>query len=155
MLLLFFLAWIIFNGNLTLEIALFGVVIALGMFAFICKFMDYGIQKELRFYKLVLVFFQYLFLLVKEIVQANLTVCRMILSRKEIMEPVIVHVHTNLKTETARVILANSITLTPGTITVSLTDDDLLVHCLDKSLAEGMESSSFVKLLEKMEKESA
>ena len=155
MLLLFFLAWIIFNGNLTLEIALFGVIIALGMFAFICKYMDYGIQKELRFYKLVPVFLQYIFLLVKEIVQANLTVCRMILSRKEIMEPVIVHVHTNLKTETARVILANSITLTPGTITVSLTDDDLLVHCLDKSLAEGMENSSFVKLLEKMEKESA
>ena len=155
MLLLFFLAWIVFNGNLTLEIALFGVVIAMGMFAFICKFMDYSIHKELRFYKLVPVFFQYIFLLVKEIIQANLTVCRMILSRKEIMEPVIVHVHTNLKTETARVILANSITLTPGTITVSLTDDDLLVHCLDKSLAEGMEDSSFVKLLEKMEKEGA
>lgn len=153
MLLLFFLAWIIFNGNLTLEIVLFGVVIALGVFAFICKFMDYSIHKELRFYKLVPVFFQYIFLLVKEIIQANLTVCRMILSRKEIMEPVIVHVHTNLKTEMARVILANSITLTPGTITVSLTEDDLLVHCLDKSLAEGMEDSSFVKLLEKMEKE--
>lgn len=155
MLLLFFLAWIIFNGNITLEIVLFGVVIALGMFAFICKFMDYGIEKELRFYKLVPVFFQYIFLLVKEVVQANLVVCRMILSRKEIMEPVIVHVHTNLKTEIARVILANSITLTPGTITVSLTDDDLLVHCLDKSLAEGMEDSAFVKLLEEMEKERA
>lgn len=153
MLLLFFLAWIIFNGNLTLEIALIGVGIALGMFAFICKFMDYGIQKELCFYKLVPVFFQYVFLLVKEIVQANLTVCRMILSRKEIVEPVVVHVHTNLKTETARVILANSITLTPGTITVSMTDDDLLVHCLDRSLAEGMEDSAFVKLLEKFEKE--
>jgi multicomponent Na+:H+ antiporter subunit E len=153
MLLLFFLAWIIFNGNITLEIVLFGVVIALGMFAFICKFMDYSIHKELRFYKLVPVFFQYVYLLVKEIIQANLTVCRMILSRKEIVEPVIVHVHTNLKTETARVILANSITLTPGTITVSMTDDDLLVHCLDKSLAEGMEDSAFVKLLEKFEKE--
>ena len=83
--------------------------------------------------------------------QANLTVCRMILTRKEIVEPVIVHVHTNLKTETARVILANSITLTPGTITVSMTDDDLLVHCLDKSLAEGMEDSVFVRLLQKLE----
>ena len=153
MLLLFFLAWIIFNGNITLEIVLFGMVITLGMFAFICKFMDYSIQKEFRFYKLVPVLFQYAFLLVKEIVQANLNVCRMILSRKEIVEPVIVHVHTNLKTETARVILANSITLTPGTITVSMTDDDLLVHCLDKSLAEGMEDSAFVKLLEKLEKE--
>jgi multicomponent Na+:H+ antiporter subunit E len=64
---------------------------------------------------------------------------------------VIVHVHARLKTETARVILANSITLTPGTITVSLTDDHLLVHCLDKSLAEGMEDSVFVRLLQKME----
>ena len=67
------------------------------------------------------------------------------------MEPVIVKVHTNLKTETAKVILANSITLTPGTITVSLTGQELLVHCLDKSLAEGMEDSAFVKLLEEME----
>ena len=57
----------------------------------------------------------------------------------------------NLKTEMARVMLANSITLTPGTITVSLTDQELLVHCLDKSLAEGMEDSEFVKLLEKLE----
>lgn len=155
MLLLFFLAWVIFNGNLTVEIAAFGVVIALGMFAFICKFMDYSIQKELHFYKLIPAFGQYIFLLVKEIVQANLIVSRMILSRKEIVEPVLVHVHTNLKTETARVILANSITLTPGTITVSMTDEDLLVHCLDKSLAEGMEDSAFVRLLEKMEKEGA
>ena len=69
------------------------------------------------------------------------------------MEPVIVKVHTNLKTETARVILANSITLTPGTITVSLVDQELLVHCLDKSLAEGMEDSEFVRLLEKLEGE--
>ena len=151
MLLLFFLAWIIFNGNITLEIVLFGAVIALGMFAFIFKFLNHSIQKELRFYKLVPVFFQYIFLLIKEIVQANLTVCRLILSRKEIVEPVIVHVHTNLKTETARVILANSITLTPGTITVSMTDDVLLVHCLDKSLSEGMEDSVFVRLLRKME----
>ena len=49
--------------------------------------------------------------------------------------------------------LANSITLTPGTITVSLEDDTLLVHCLDKTLSEGMEDSEFVKMLEKLEGE--
>ena len=155
MLLLFFMAWIIFNGNFTLEIVLFGVVIALGMFSFICKFMDYSIQKELRFYKLIPAFFQYVFFLVKEIVQANLSVCRLILTRRETIEPVVVRVHADLKTETARVILANSITLTPGTITVSLTGQEMLVHCLDKSLSEGMEDSVFVKLLQKMEGEDA
>ena len=75
----------------------------------------------------------------------------MILTRKEVMEPVIVHVPVDLKSETARVVLANSITLTPGTITVALEDNDLLVHCLDKSLAEGMEDSEFIRLLRKME----
>lgn len=151
MLLLFFLVWVVFNGRLTLEIALFGVAVAGAVFAFVCKFMDYSLQKERNFYKKIPAFFQYLFYLIKEIITANLTVSRMILTRKEQMEPVLVHVHTDLRTEVARVILANSITLTPGTITVSLTDDDLLVHCLDKSLSEGMEESVFVRLLKKME----
>ena len=155
MLLLFFLAWIIFNGRVTLEIVLFGVVISLAVFAFICKFMDFSIQREMNFYRRLPWFARYGYLLIREIISANLAVCRMILTRKETMEPVIVRVHTNLKTETARVILANSITLTPGTITVSLTGQELLVHCLDKSLSEGMEGSAFEKLLEKMEEEAA
>ena len=153
MLLLFFSAWVIFNGRLTLEIALFGAAIAAAMFAFICKFMGYSLQKERQFYKKIPVFCQYVYHLIKEIISANFAVCHMILTRKEEIEPVLVLVHTNLKTETARVILANSITLTPGTITVSLADQELLVHCLDKSLAEGMEDSEFVKLLEALEEE--
>ncbi len=153
MLLLFFLVWVVFNGRLTLEIALFGVAVAGAVFAFVCKFMGYSLQKELRFYKKIPSFCQYLYYLVKEIIAANITVSRMILTRKEQMEPVIVHVHTDLKTETARMMLANSITLTPGTITVALTENDLLVHCLDKSLSKGMEGSVFVRLLHKMEEE--
>lgn len=151
MLLLFFLAWVIFNGRITLEIAIFGIVVAGAVFAFICKFMGYSPQKELRFYKKIPQILQYLCCLVKEIILANITVSRMILTRKEQMEPVLVHVHTDLKSEMARMLLANSITLTPGTITVAMTDDDLLVHCLDKSLSEGMEDSIFVQMLKKME----
>ena len=155
MLLLFFAAWIIFNGRITLEITLFGVVIAGVMFAFICKFMDYSPARERALYRKIPLFCLYALLLIKEIALANVTVCRMILTRREVMEPVLVKVHTDLKTETARVILANSITLTPGTITVSLTEQELLVHCLDKTLAEGMEDSSFVKLLKKLEERAA
>lgn len=153
MLALFFLVWVIFNGRLTLEIALFGIAVAGAMFAFVCRFMDYSPRKELLFYKKIPVFVQYLYCLVKEIIASNLVVSRMILTRKETVEPVIVRVHTDLKTETAKVILANSITLTPGTITVSMSGQELLVHCLDRSLAEGMEDSVFVRLLRKMEEE--
>lgn len=151
MLLLFFLAWVVFNGRLTLEIALFGIAVAGAVFFFVCRFMDYSLKQELRLYRLLPAFVQYLYYLIKEIILANLTVTRLILTRKEEMEPVLVHVRADLKSETARVILANSITLTPGTITVSLTEDKLLVHCLDKSLSEGMDDSVFVRLLQKME----
>ncbi|MBR2047191.1 MAG: Na+/H+ antiporter subunit E [Oscillospiraceae bacterium] len=151
MLLLFFLVWIVFNGRFTLEIALFGIAVSGVMFAFICKFMDYSLQKEWRFCKRIPAFAQYLYCLIKEIVSANLAVSRMILTRRELMEPVIVHVPVDLQTEAARVVLANSITLTPGTITVSMTGNELLVHCLDKSLSEGMADSEFVRLLRKME----
>ena len=155
MLLLFFIVWLIFNGRITLEISLFGIAVAGLMFGFLCKFMDYSVEKERTFYKKTPLFCKYVLLLVREIIKANLAVCHMILTRREVMEPVIVKVHTNLKTETARVILANSITLTPGTITVSLVDQELLVHCLDKTLAEGMEDSEFVKLLEQLEGDAA
>ena len=155
MLLLFFLAWVIFNGRLTLEITLFGVAVSCMVFWFVCKFMDYSLEKERTFYRKLPLFCKYVLLLLKEIGKANLAVCRLILSRREVVEPVLVKIHTDLKTETARVLLANSITLTPGTITVSLTDQELLVHCLDRSLAEGMTESEFAKLLEKLEGDDA
>ena len=151
MLLLFFVVWIVFNGRLTWEIAFFGVAIAALVFAFVCKFMGYSVQREKALYKKIPLLCKYVALLIKEIVKANLAVCRMILSRREQVEPVIGRVPVKLQTETARVLLANSITLTPGTITVSLTEQELLVHCLDKTMAEGMEDSEFVKVLEKLE----
>lgn len=61
------------------------------------------------------------------------------------------HFTSDLKSGLARVILANSITLTPGTITVGLEGSDFYVHCLDREFAKGMESSVFVELLRKME----
>ena len=151
MLLLFFVSWIIFNGKITLEIIIFGIVISLLVFLFVCRFMNYNMAKEIRLYKKIPLFAKYIVLLIKEIIKANLGVCKMTFSRKEIMEPVLVHIRTELKSESLRVILANSITLTPGTITVSLKDNDLYVHCLDKSLAGDVINSPFTELLLKIE----
>lgn len=151
MFLLFFLAWIIFNGQITTEIVIFGIVIAAAVFAFTCKFMGYSLQKEKMLYRKSFLFVRYIGVLIVEILKANLDVVKIVFNDKEVVEPVIVTFRTNLKSEILRVILANSITLTPGTITVSLEKDELVVHCLDKSMAEGMEDSIFVKLLEEIE----
>ena len=152
MLLLFFLVWIIFNGAITTEICIFGVVVAFLMFGFVCKFMDYSWRKEKLLIQRSGYFLLYLGNLLIEIVRANVSVCHFVLSDRDEIHPVMVSFHTTLKSSLARVILTNSITLTPGTITVSLQGDEVIVHCLDRSLAEGMEDSSFVKMLEHMER---
>lgn len=151
MYIIFLAMWIVFNGSLTLEIFLFGLVVAALVYGFICAFMDYSIKKDLRLFKKSLRLLQYILVLIWEIIKANAAVMRMILSPKFKNEPVIVHFRTDLKSKSARVLLANSITLTPGTITVSLEEDEYVVHCLDKSLSEGMDSSVFVRLLRKLE----
>lgn len=151
MYLLYFVLWVIFNGNITLEICLFGVVIAAAIFAFTCKFMDYSVEKEKRALKNIFRFLRYVWVLVKEIVKANFAVIHMILSEEEELEPALVSFHSPMKSETGRAFLANAITLTPGTITVTLENSEYVVHCLDVSLAEGIDDSVFVKLLTDLE----
>ncbi len=152
MFLLFFLVWIIFNGAVTMEIVLFGLAVSLAMYAFICKFMNYSIYKGIAYGKRGFRILQYVCVLVWEIVKANFAVIKLITSSKYDLEPVLIRFKTDLKTKQARVVLANSITLTPGTITVTLEEDEYVVHCLDKELAEGMNHSIFVELLEKLER---
>ena len=147
----FFLIWIIFNGQFTLEIAAFGLVIAGAIYCFICKYMDYSPRKDIILCKRFFLVLHYIFVLLKEILKANATVFKMVYSAKYHFEPAVVHFTTTLNSNFARVLLANSITLTPGTITVSLQDNEYVVHCLDKELAEGIDSSIFVTLLERIE----
>ncbi|MFR2854480.1 Na+/H+ antiporter subunit E [Hungatella sp.] len=151
MFLLFFAVWMILNGKVTAEICIFGVLISAALFYFMCRYMEYSLKKELLLFRLIPLFIHYFGVLVKEIVKANVCVLKIILSPELQPEPAFVYFDTDFKTGLARVLLANSITLTPGTITVSVEDDRFCVHCLDKELAEGMETSIFVKLLKEME----
>ena len=146
-----FLFWLVFNGRFTVEIAVFGLVLSAAILWFMCKFMDYSLEKDFRIVKKSLWMIKYVLILIIEIAKANVGVLKILLSVRYEKEPVLVSFHTDLKSRVARVILANSITLTPGTITVNLIDDYYEVHCLDKSLAAGLDSSIFVKQLKKFE----
>lgn len=153
MYLVYFILWIIFNGKITLEICIFGLVIAALVFAFTCKFMDYSIAKEKKVVQRYLRFLKYVVVLVKEIMKANFSVIHMILSEREELEPALVSFRSDMKSPTGRAFLANAITLTPGTITVTLEDSEYLVHCLDKSFAVGMDDSVFVEMLSELEQD--
>lgn len=151
MFLLYFLLWVIFNGRVTLEICLLGLGIAGALLAFSCRFMEYSLARERKVYRSIFLFPRYCRLLVTEIVKANVSAMRMILTQREEIEPALVSFCTDLKSQAGKALLANTITLTPGTITVTLETCEYTVHCLDESMAEGIQESAFVAYIRKFE----
>ena len=155
MFLILFGLWVVFNGKWTTEIALLGVAVSGLIYAFTCAFIGLSPRKELHYLRNAGRGIAYLWLLLREIFKANWQVLRLIWSPRMEVEPELHTFHTKVKSDFGKAILANSITLTPGTITVHVRDDLLMVHCLDRELAEGLEDSEFEQRLEKMEPKKA
>jgi multicomponent Na+:H+ antiporter subunit E len=65
------------------------------------------------------------------LVRANLDVARRVLTPSLPIRPAVVEVRTGLGSSLGRLLLANSITLTPGTLSVDMQDDRILVHWID------------------------
>tara|TARA_Y100001970_G_scaffold226479_1_gene280049 strand:- start:17120 stop:17614 length:495 start_codon:yes stop_codon:yes gene_type:complete len=85
-------------------------------------------------------FIPYLFWLLIEIVKSNIHVIKISLSPniKSRINPQLVTFKTSLKKDFSKFILANSITLTPGTVTVRISDSEFLIHALTDEVASGL-----------------
>lgn len=73
----------------------------------------------------------YIIVLFKEIIAANIDVAYRVIHPKLPINPGIVIIKTELKQDLAKMILANSITLTPGTFTLDIQEDKLLIHWIN------------------------
>ena len=91
--------------------------------------------------KALLYYFLYLGVFLLELVKANLNLLRIVFSPKIDIRPGIVKINTRLKTATGRMVLANSITLTPGTLVVDVVDDALYVHWIDVTAIDAEEAT--------------
>jgi len=76
--------------------------------------------------------------LAKEIGKANLDVARRVLSPRMPISPTVVDVKATQKTDVGRVTFANSITLTPGTVSLEVHEDSIKVHALSREGAEDL-----------------
>jgi len=87
---------------------------------------------------------KYYLFLAKEIVVANISVIKHIL-RPGSIKPVVISLPANKHTELSKVIYANSITLTPGTVTLDMSGDEIKVHSLDASAAAGLKTGDMAR----------
>ena len=149
----YFALWVVLNGRWTLEIGAFGLVFAALLYAFSCKFLGYSIKKDIRLMRGAQAGVRYVMLLLGEIVKANVAVMHIVLNPDIEPKPRLVRFKSGLKSEAHRVALADSITLTPGTITCQLRGDEYVVHCLDEGMAQGLTQGALIDALREMEAE--
>ena len=141
---------IIWNGKVNAEILLFGTALTALALLFAVKVLGYSLESERRFWRNFPLFLRYTLVLIREIFKASLAVAKLACSPDGKPDPVIVEFHSGLPTDFQNALLANSITLTPGTFTLIQEGDRFVVHCLRREYADGIEVSTFVELLGKV-----
>ena len=146
-----FIIWMVANATLAFDTVIAGLVIcAVIALAFATFARVYSV---IRWSPVVLYYYlKYLAVFFIEMVKANINVMRLVFSPRINIRPGIVEIKTELKSPLGRLALANTITLTPGTLVVDIKDDSLFVHCINicsKDQAKATEeiSGRFEKLL--------
>ncbi len=88
----------------------------------------------------------YILVLLKNLITSNIDIAKRTLSRDMKLAPAIIAVETNLTSDWKKLLLANSITLTPGTLTLDVKDNILYIHMIE--FREGDNKESVIKEFE-------
>lgn len=146
-----FLIWLFFNGRLAWDVFAVGAAVCLLIGILLKYAMDYSIMKEFRFIIKLPHVLRYLAVLVKEVALAAWAMVKVILNPWSRLEGQLYFFTPGLKKDSARTVLANSITLTPGTITVQLKNGRYCVHTVKSEFVEDMEHSTLALEAERLE----
>ncbi len=130
-----FLIWLAFTSTFAIAEVVVGVIVS-----FIIAIYNYGYFTEIGMKsfspKRVLLIIQYMFVFLWALLKANLNVARIVLTPSLPINPGIVEFETKLKSDFAKLVLANSITLTPGTFTIDIVENRFYIHWLEVSATD-------------------
>ncbi|WP_444685095.1 Na+/H+ antiporter subunit E [Alkalicoccus luteus] len=122
------LIWMLLQNSFTFVHFVFGYIVGLGMLFFLRRFLrfDFYFRRVYAFMKLLLLF-------AYKLVEANWDLVKIILRPKMDITPGIIAVPTVLKTDWEKTLLANLISLTPGTLTMDFSEDGntLFIHAIN------------------------
>ncbi|MDA7926601.1 Na+/H+ antiporter subunit E [Verrucomicrobiales bacterium] len=132
--------WVIFSGlldgfHLTLGVISCGLVTWMSS-DLLFDDREIGVRDRLRQAARISV---YLFWLLWQIVLANLHLLKVAFGSADLRQPQIVRYKTELKTDFEKFLLANSITLTPGTVTIKILGDTFYIHAINDFAAKGLD----------------
>ncbi|SDK95527.1 Na+/H+ antiporter subunit E [Natronincola ferrireducens] len=148
-----FLFWLVLSPRLSTEAVVSGIIVSL-IIVIYSKDIAFS-HKEMPLYygKKFLLFLKFIGRLLVEIVKANIEVAMVVLNPSLPISPKFVKVPMMLKNDVMKTIYGNSVTLTPGTLTVDVTEGDFVIHALTEDAAEAMKGSIIEKYCILMEEE--
>ena len=131
--------WLLFSGHydvfhISAGVLSVGLIMLLNRELFRVRLYSGDIHRELK----ITAAFRYVFWLLKEIFVAAIGVARIVLTPKMPLDPSLLEFHAELPNAGSQTILANSITLTPGTITIDISHGVFLVHAINDSSSIGL-----------------
>ncbi|NKF50807.1 Na+/H+ antiporter subunit E [Shewanella sp. WXL01] len=94
----------------------------------------------------------YILWLAKEVILSNINVVKRIWLGNTSIAPTLTTIDTRQRTDINKVIYANSITLTPGTVAIDLIDDQLTVHALHKADIDTLKAGEMDRRVRELEK---
>lgn len=145
---LFAAAWLLWSGHYTPLLLLFGALSCALVLVLAARIGFFDVEA----YALDLAprLPRYWLWLLKEIVKANLTVARIVLSRRLPIAPTVVSVDASDLPPVGQTILANSITLTPGTLSMDVNRGVIEVHCLTAEGARELKDGEMARRVTKL-----
>jgi multicomponent Na+:H+ antiporter subunit E len=119
------LVWIGLTNSIDLQELLVGSIISLIVVLF------FSIDSSFNIKNLIIKYIKFIPIFLKNLILSNIEVMKIVLSPTLKTNTGIVKLKTSLKSDYDKLMLANAITLTPGTLTVELRDDELFIHILN------------------------
>ncbi len=150
--LVLFAFWLLLSGFFTAFLMVAGAVTALLVVLF-SRRMDIADREGHPVHlapRAVLIYWPWL---TKEIIKSSWQVATVILQPGLPISPTLVRLRSTQKTDVGRTVFANSITLTPGTLTVEAGRDEFLVHALTRSGARDLASGEMDRRVSEFERE--
>ena len=148
--LIMFAFWIFLSGKFSLILLLSGLISSLLVSYMSNDLLIGNGDIKLGFIRTIR-FIRFLPWLLWQIVLANIDLALRTLHPKMPINPMLINFKNNLKTDLGMVILANSITLTPGTVTIDVNKNEFLVHVISEKAAQSLISGEMQARVKKIE----
>jgi len=141
--------WVLISGHNTILMLSLGMV-SIALVVYIAHRMDV-VDHESQPLHITRKLPGYYAWLIKEIILANLLVVKHIWLGNKTISPTLKTIKASQKTDIGKVIYANSITLTPGTVTIHLQGDQFMVHALLRESIEDLEAGEMDRRVTRLE----